>query len=334
MWGSVAPVSCLLTGTLPTAQTPTPHLFPELLPECPSQGLRQKRSFGSGGWPWSLWAVAHHCGTSCSAAVGSPRPPGRTGWPPCPRARPVALCTRGPPASLQEERGQGWEPAARPAFTRAHPECCSTAGNPAPAGTPAFPVPLACEGRGRSSTSLPAPGLLLSKALLAQPPWVLPHPQGHGSGKKGSWLFPPADTEPRARGLQCACTPTLHGQLDDDLVDLLAVVPSNHLTAVKGRVCPGHVPDLQRRLPQQLCTVGEVSCGEERHWGTPYRCLAPPKASPLKEKTSHPALKDKEHFTDSAAITGYPHARATWTSTLQPTPYTTHTYCMSYNSNP
>lgn len=104
---SVALVSCLLTGALPTAQTPIPHLFLELLPECPSQGLRRKRSFESGGWPWSLWAVARHCGTSCSAAAGSPRPPGRTGWPPCPQARPLAPCTPGPPASLWEESGRG-----------------------------------------------------------------------------------------------------------------------------------------------------------------------------------------------------------------------------------
>lgn len=133
-------------------------------------------------------------------------------------------------------------------------------------------------------------------------------------------------------------TPRVHPHLarsrcDDDLVDLLAVVQATTCLTVKGRVCPRHVPDLQRRLPQQLCTVVR-SLWRGEALRDSLQMPGSLQGFPLKEKTSHPALKDKERSTDSAVTTGVPVQEATRPRPRSCTHHTQHTpYCMSYSSN-
>lgn len=94
---------------------PPPRLG-EILPECLFQGLREKRNFEIWDWLWSLWAVARHCDTSCSAAGGSPHSPGSAASLTCPLVQPLALCTQEVLASLYEKYGLVFKVSNMPLF--------------------------------------------------------------------------------------------------------------------------------------------------------------------------------------------------------------------------
>lgn len=80
-----------------------PYLSEEILPECLSQSLREKRNFEIWDWLWSLLAAARRCDTSYNEVAGSPRSPGSAALLPCLQAQPLGLCTQEVLASLLEK---------------------------------------------------------------------------------------------------------------------------------------------------------------------------------------------------------------------------------------